>query len=72
MKEIGYQTWFDKEQLVGDTDVQMSQGIEQKKYLLVFITNWYHDKIEREIASDDCRCEFVYTIKMKTIANMEV
>ena len=54
MKEIGYQTWFDKEQLVGDTDVQMSQGIEQKKYLLVFITKWYHDKIEREIANDNC------------------
>ena len=72
MKEIGYQTWFDKEQLVGDTNVQMSQGIEQKKYLLVFITKWYHDKIEREIANDNCRYEFVYAIKMKTIANMEV
>ena len=30
MKELDYQTWFDKEQMLDDTDVQMSQGIEQK------------------------------------------
>ena len=30
MKELDYQTWFDEEQMLDDTDVQMSQGIEQK------------------------------------------
>ena len=29
IKELGYQTWFDKEQMVDDTDVKMSHGIEQ-------------------------------------------
>ena len=30
MKELDYQTWFDEEQMLDDTDVQMYQGIEQK------------------------------------------
>ena len=37
MKELDYQTWFDEEQMLDDTDVQMSQGIEQKELNLFLL-----------------------------------
>ena len=71
MKELGYQTWFDKEQMADDTDLLMFQGTE-KKSMFVFITKWYHHQVKRGNANDNCRQEFIYPARMKTIAYMEV
>ena len=70
LKKIGYQTWFDADRMTGDIVKQMSQGIEETKGVLVFITRQYLDKVTGEDASDNCKLEFEYATRNKTSSKM--
>ena len=64
LKEIGYQTWFDEERLRGNLAQKISQGIEQTKGVIVFITLAYHDKVNSE-DGNYCNLEFDYAMRKK-------
>ena len=66
LKKIGYQTWFDAERMWGGIVEKMSQGIEQSRGVIVFITSRYHDKVNSMNASDNCQLEFNYAARKKT------
>ena len=70
LKKIGYQTWFDADRMTGDIVKQMSQGIEQTKGVLVFITRRYLEKVTGEDSSDNCKLEFEYATRNKTSSKM--
>lgn len=70
LKKIGYQTWFDADRMTGDIVKQMSQGIEQTKGVLVFITRRYLEKVIDEDSSDNCKLEFEYATRNKTSSKM--
>ena len=70
LKAHGYKTWFDEEDLVGNIDVEMAQGIDQTKGVIIFITRRYYEKVNGENAGDNCKKEFQYASKVKTPARM--
>ena len=70
LQKIGYQTWFDPEHMRGGIVEKMSQGIEETKGVVVFITRWYHDKVNSMNASDNCQLEFNYASRKKTRLKM--
>ena len=70
LKELGYKTWFDEERVRGSITEKMSQGIEQSKGVIVFITRRYHEKVNGEDASDNCQLEFNYASRIKTRLKM--
>ena len=70
LKRIGYKTWFDEEKMVGNVAESMSEGIQETKVVIVFITRKYYEKVNGENSLDNCRREFIYTVQNKTPANM--
>ena len=70
LKRMGYKTWFDEDRLRGDIDKQMTKGIEQTKCVIVFITQKYYDKVNGEIANDNCYLEFSHAKRIKTSNKM--
>ena len=70
LQKMGYQTWFDAECMSGGIVERMSQGIEQTKGVIVFITRRYHDKVNSMNASDNCQLEFNYASRKKTRLKM--
>ena len=70
LQKMGYQTWFDVEDMRGGVVEKMSQGIEQSKGVIVFITRRYHEKVNGMNASDNCQLEFNYASRKKTRLKM--
>ena len=70
LKARGYKTWFDEENLAGNIEVEMAQGIEQSEGVIVFITRKYYEKVNGNKAGDNCQKEFRYASKIKTRAKM--
>ena len=70
LKELGYKTWVDTERVSGGITQKMSQGIEQSKSVIVFITRKYHEKVNGEDAGDNCQLEFNYASRKKTRTKM--
>ena len=70
LKDLGYETWFDKERVWGSITEKTSQGIERSKGVIVFITRRYHEKVNGEDASDNCQLEFNYAAIRKTRKKM--
>ena len=70
LQKMGYQTWFDAECMSGGMVEKMSEGIEQTKGVIVFITRRYHDKVNSMNASDNCQLEFNYASRKKTRLKM--
>ena len=70
LKTRGYHTWFDADRLTGDIVQKISQGIEQTKGVLIFITRRYLEKVAGEDPSDYCQLEFEYATRNKTKSKM--
>lgn len=70
LNELGYRTWFDDHKIKGDIDDEISKGIEQTKCVIIFMTQWYHDKVNTEIPHDKCRLEFNHAKRTKTANKM--
>lgn len=70
LKELGYRTWFDDECMEGHIGENMSEGIEQSKGVITFITRRYHDKVNSKNYKDNCKIEFDYASRTKTGSKM--
>ena len=70
LNELGYRTWFDDHKIKGDIDDEISKGIEQTKCVIIFMTQWYHDKVNTDIPHDKCRLEFNHAKRTKTANKM--
>lgn len=62
LKQKGYNTWCDTEQLQGGShlDAAMADGIENSDCIVVFLTQAYMDKVKSGNPSDNCFKEFTY------------
>lgn len=45
LQRAGLTTWFDDEQLFGDVNKQMADGIDNSKMIICFVTKNYNDKV---------------------------
>ena len=63
LKKLGYQTWFDEEQMRGAIVDRMAEGIQGTKAMIVFITKTYCDKVNGKDESDNCKLEFNFAAK---------
>ena len=70
LKKIGYQTWLDTERITGGIAKKISEGIEQAKCVIVFITCRYHEKVNSLNARDYCHLEFEYASRKQTKLRM--
>ena len=66
LKELGYTTWLDEEHITGGIADDMSQGIEQTKGVIVFVTQRYNEKVTGKDTGDNCQLEFNYASRRKT------
>ena len=66
LKRIGYQTWFDSEQIVGQIHDRIAKGIEKTKCVAVFMTQKYYDKVDGDIGNDNCKLAFSYATMRQT------
>lgn len=55
LKELNYQTWFDKERMAGDVAEKMSKRIEKTKDTIIFITQRDHNKVNSANINDNCK-----------------
>ena len=62
LKQKGYDTWCDIDQLQGGSqlDSAMADGIENSACIFVFLTQTYLDKVKKADPSDNCYKEFSY------------
>lgn len=66
LKRVGYQTWFDDKQMVGQIHDRMAVGIEQTKCAAVLMIQKYHDKVDGNFGNDNCKLEFSYATTRHT------
>ena len=72
LKNMGYKTWFDEDEMAGNLAERMSEGIDHTKAVIIFLTRKYYDKVNGENALDNCKQEFIYAIQRRTPAKMLV
>ena len=60
LKKLGYVTWFDEEDMAGNTQKKMAEGIENTRCFVAFLTKEYHEKVNEGGTNDNCRAEFDY------------
>lgn len=70
IKNLAFTTWFDEEQMSGDTVDQMSRGIENSQVCLVFLTSAYHKKVNGENSADNCKLEFNHAVRVLKTGNI--
>ena len=62
LRDLGVCCWFDEEQLEGEIDKKMADGIDDSASVVVFITKKYMSKVNTE-GPDNCKKEFLYATK---------
>ncbi|GBG16135.1 Hypothetical Protein FCC1311_116102, partial [Hondaea fermentalgiana] len=62
-------TWFDEDRLSGDIVLQITQGIENSRKVVVFITERYMGKLQAG-GNDFCKDEFMTAVRIHTPAKM--
>ena len=72
LKRRGYKTWFDEDEMAGNIAERMSEGIEQTKAVIIFLTRKYYEKVNGKNALDNCKREFIYAVQRKTPAKILV
>ena len=61
LKEVGITTWFDDERMYGNIVRQMTNGIDNARIVIAFITKDYINKVRGEGGngpSDNCKVKF--------------
>jgi hypothetical protein len=59
----GLYCWFDEDEMRGDTRYKMTEGIDNSKCVVVFITSDYRDKVNSGDSRDNCRYEFKHSFE---------
>lgn len=71
MKALGMSTWFDEEQMRGDINQKMAEGIDNTSVVVVFVTKRYMEKVAGQCGPDDnCKFEFDYALLRKGVNYM--
>ncbi len=66
LNRAAVKTWFDEENLEGDINEAMEEGIETSKYIVIFITMTYMNKVAGRGPrgdQDNCYKEFDWSVK---------
>ena len=58
LNSLSLRTWFDEERIVGNIKVEMTKGIDDSRWVVVFITKRYIDKIES--GSMEVQCLMIF------------
>ena len=69
LKAVGLVTWFDEDRMRGDVVAQMTAGIDQSSFVLVFVTNNYIQKVAgqgRLGANDNCKVPHLHKSSFHT------
>jgi hypothetical protein len=70
LRKRGLRTWLDVDQMSGDIRNRMTEGIDNTKCFLAFITDNYYNKVNNKDNRDSCRFEFNYAFTHKGGTNM--
>ena len=68
LKAEGLQPWFDEDQMRGDINHKMVEGIEASASMVCFITKRYLQKawgVGPNGANDNCKFEFDYACRLR-------
>ena len=65
LRKRGLRTWLDKDQMHSDIHRRMTEGIDNTKCVLAFITGRYYNKVNTSDRLDNCRYEFDYAFSQK-------
>lgn len=65
LKSNSLDTWFDEQELSGDLQKQMTEGVENSSVIVVFITEAYYQKVNYGTSLDNCRYEFKHAFNKK-------
>ena len=65
VQKRGLVTWFDENQLNGNTIDGMAKGIENSDVIVVFITDEYRNKVNGGESRDNCKFEFLHAHMQK-------
>lgn len=66
LRQRGVETWFDTDQMSGDTRESMKQGIKGADAVVLFLTEEYQNKINHgDTLGDNCRYEFTVATDLK-------
>ena len=60
LKKRGFITWFDSDRMIGNIVAQMTSGIDNCQFVIVFITLNYIQKVGGTNTNDNCQIEFGY------------
>ena len=72
LKNMGYKTWFDEDEMAGNIAETMSDGIDHTKAVIIFLTKKYYEKVNGENALVNCKREFIYAVQRRTPEKMLV
>ena len=73
LRRAGIETWFDEERLEGNILEQMTDGIDESRLVVVFVTKNYMLKVAgrgEKGRDDNCRAEFEYACNRKGVDRM--
>jgi hypothetical protein len=73
LRSAGQPVWFDEDEMRGDVNRQMADGIEASACVIVFITKRYLQKAAGEGPNgddDNCKFEFDYALRRSGVARM--
>ena len=70
LKEKGLVTWFDEDRMEGDIRYKMTEGIENSKVVVVFITERYISKVSGSDPRDNCNFEFWHAFDLLGVDRM--
>ena len=70
LMKVGYKTWFDGDKLTGNIDEEITNGIEQTKGVIIFITQKYYEKVTGTDDKDNCKKEFMYASRIRAKSKM--
>ena len=73
LKERGLNTWFDEDRLCGDINIQMADGIDRSRAVVIFITHAYMVKVNGDGPNgenDNAKFEFDLALLKKGVQRM--
>jgi len=69
LQYLGFKTWFDNEQMHGDTHQRMAEGIERSLVILICVSRRYMEKVAQDEESN-CKFEHNWAVRKRTTLNM--
>jgi hypothetical protein len=73
LERAGVKAWVDEQRLDSDLNNEMSDGIDQSKLVLIFVTRAYIEKVQgygRRGPDEACKAEFEYALRRHGVKRM--